>query len=104
MVEVVTRMLNTMKTLKSFAAVALLAAAASVALLGCKSDAHSNMSSSAAKPYPMNKCLVSGEALKAGEVYTFVRDGQEIKLCCKDCLVDFDKDPGKFLAKLDQAK
>ena len=56
----------------------------------------------AAKPYPLKTCIVSDEKFggKMGEPVSFVYQGQEIKLCCKDCRKDFDKNPAKFLTKL----
>ena len=55
----------------------------------------------AAKPYPLNTCVVSGDKLGAmGENCVFVYEGQEIKLCCKDCKKDFDKNPAKYLSQL----
>ncbi len=58
-----------------------------------------------AKPYPLKKCLVSDEALgEMGKPYTFVHEGQEIKLCCKSCLKDFNKNPKKYLKKLEDAQ
>ena len=54
-----------------------------------------------AKPYPLKTCLVSGEELgKMGEPYRFSYKGQEIKLCCKSCEKDFNKEPDKYLQKL----
>ena len=29
---------------------------------------------------------------------------QEIKLCCKDCKKDFDKNPAKFIKKMHEAE
>ena len=56
----------------------------------------------AAKPYPLDTCIVSGEKLgEMGKPVTFVYQGQEIKLCCKMCKPKFDKDPAKYLKKLD---
>ena len=57
----------------------------------------------AVAPYPLDTCLVSDE--KLGEdpemvPYTFVHEGQEIKLCCKSCLKGFNKEPEKYMAKL----
>jgi YHS domain-containing protein len=95
-----------MKSLKSIAAIALLAGAASLAVVGCKTEGNENEGhshhgdSASARPYTMDKCLVSGEALEPGKQYTFVHDGQEVKLCCKDCLADFNKNPEKYMAKL----
>jgi hypothetical protein len=54
-----------------------------------------------AKPYPLKTCVVSGEELgKMGEPFRFSYKGQEIKLCCKGCEKDFNKDPEKYLQKL----
>jgi hypothetical protein len=54
-----------------------------------------------AKPYPLKTCLVSGEELgKMGEPFRFSYKGQEIKLCCKGCEKDFNKEPEKYLQKL----
>ncbi len=58
-----------------------------------------------AKPYPLKTCIVSGEKLgEMGAPYVFERDGQEIKLCCKSCLKDFDKNPSKYMKKLAKAE
>jgi YHS domain-containing protein len=58
----------------------------------------------AAKPYPLDKCIVSDEKLgEMGKPYVFTHEGQEIKLCCKSCLKDFKKDPAKYLKKLEGA-
>ena len=54
-----------------------------------------------AKPYPLKTCLVSGEELgKMGEPYRLTYKGQEIKLCCKGCEKDFNKEPEKHLQKI----
>lgn len=54
------------------------------------------------KPYPLDVCLVSGEAFGGdmGEPHVFAEAGQEIKLCCKSCLKDFNKDKQALLAKV----
>jgi hypothetical protein len=58
-----------------------------------------------AKPYPLKKCVVSGEELgKMGEPMRFTYKGQEIKLCCKGCEKDFLKEPEKFLQKIAAAQ
>jgi YHS domain-containing protein len=55
------------------------------------------------KPYPLTTCVVSGEKLgEMGAPYVFTHKGQEIKLCCKNCLQDFNKDPAKFLKKIEE--
>ncbi len=54
--------------------------------------------------YPLTTCLISGEKLGAhGEPYTFTKDGQEVKLCCKSCLEDFEKDAAKLMPKIKAA-
>lgn len=71
-----------------------------VALLaGCAS--YSDKPSASAKPYPLNTCIVSGDKFDHGKPVVRIVNGQEVKLCCKDCLKDFDKDPVKYLTKLD---
>jgi YHS domain-containing protein len=58
-----------------------------------------------AKPYPLTTCVISGE--KLGEMappYIFVQDGQEVRLCCPNCLKDFKKDPAKYLKIIQDAE
>jgi YHS domain-containing protein len=51
-------------------------------------------------------CIVSGEKFGGdmGDPYVFTYQGREIKLCCKSCLKDFNKEPAKFLKKLEEAE
>ena len=57
------------------------------------------------KAYPLDKCIVSDEKLgEHGKAYVFTHEGQEIKLCCKDCLKDFNKEPAKYLKKLGEGQ
>lgn len=86
-------------------AVALLAGLALIATAGFthafeKSEAKSDKK---AKPYPLKTCLISDEVLDSDpgmKSFAFVHEGQEIKLCCKNCQKDFKKDPTKFLKKM----
>lgn len=56
----------------------------------------------AAKSYPLKTCLVTDNELGSmGKVITKVYDGQEVKFCCKPCVGKFEKNPAKYLAKLD---
>jgi hypothetical protein len=79
-----------------------------LALTGCqdapKEQAGAGVPSgntAAAKPYPLDVCIVSGEKLGSmGEPIVIVHQGQQIKLCCKSCKPDFEKEPAKFLSKL----
>ena len=58
-----------------------------------------------AKPHKPDTCIVSDEKLgEMGDPYVFVHEGQEIKLCCKSCLKKFNKEPDKYLKKLDEKK
>ena len=57
------------------------------------------------KAYTLKTCVVSGEKLgEMGKPYVFTNDNREIKLCCKDCLKDFKKDPAKYTKKLEEAE
>ena len=56
------------------------------------------------KPDKLTTCPVSGEKLgEMGKPYVFVYQGQEVKLCCPGCKKDFDKDPAKYLKKIQDA-
>jgi hypothetical protein len=58
-----------------------------------------------AKPYPLKTCLVTGEDLGGmGDPYVFTYKDREIKLCCKGCLKKFEKEPAKYVKKLDEAE
>ncbi|MGA2244445.1 MAG: hypothetical protein ABSH48_05545 [Verrucomicrobiota bacterium] len=50
-------------------------------------------------PDRLKTCPVSGEKLDGdmGKPYVFSYQGQEVKLCCKGCKKDFEKDPAKYL-------
>ncbi|HXI71044.1 MAG TPA: hypothetical protein VNN22_11880 [Verrucomicrobiae bacterium] len=52
-----------------------------------------------AKPDLLATCPVSGEKLgEMGKPLVFTYKDQEVKLCCKGCKKDFDKDPEKYMA------
>ena len=57
------------------------------------------------KPDKLATCPVSGEKLGGdmGKPYVFVYQGQEVKLCCSGCKKDFDKDPAKYIKKIQDA-
>lgn len=50
-------------------------------------------------PDLLKTCPVSGDKLGGdmGGPYVFSYQGQEVKLCCKSCKKDFDKNPDKFI-------
>ena len=61
-------------------------------------------SESAAKSYPLDTCLVSGEKLgEMGDPVVIQHEGQEIKFCCDSCIPKFKKEPAKYLSKLEHA-
>jgi YHS domain-containing protein len=94
-----------MKNSKLMAGMMLAAALAVVPLAGRADDAGST-GSAAAKPKPdlLTTCPVSGDKLgEMGKPYVFVYQGQEVKLCCPNCKKDFDKDPAKYLKKIQDA-
>ena len=59
--------------------------------------------------YPLTTCVVSDE--KLGEMgkpveYVYKEAGKPdrvVLFCCKDCVKDFQKEPAKYLKKLDEA-
>lgn len=56
----------------------------------------------APKPYPLKTCIVSDNDLDSmGEQASFVHQGQTIKVCCKPCIAKFEKNPSKYLKKLE---
>ena len=60
----------------------------------------------APKPFPpsLKTCVVSDEKLgEHGKPYVFTHEGQEVKLCCKDCLKDFNKEPDKYMKMINEA-
>ena len=58
----------------------------------------------APKPYPLATCVVSGEKLGTmGKPFVHNFEGREVQFCCKACLKEFNKDPQKFVRKLDAA-
>jgi hypothetical protein len=57
------------------------------------------------KPYKLDTCAVTDEKLgEMGKPFVFEHKDQEIKLCCKSCKKDFDKDPAKYLKKMAEAE
>ncbi len=57
------------------------------------------------KPYTLETCIVSDEKLgDMGKPVVFTYKEQEIKICCKGCRKNFDKEPDKYLKKLEPKK
>lgn len=57
------------------------------------------------KNYPTDTCVVSDEKLggSMGAPYEHMHEGRLVMLCCKGCVKDFQKNPAKYLKKLDDA-
>ena len=61
--------------------------------------------------YPLTTCVVSDENLEGGDMggpvdYFYKEAGKPdrlVRFCCKMCVPKFEKDPAKYLAKLDEA-
>lgn len=60
--------------------------------------------------YPTDVCVVSGDKLgeKMGKPVDFIyreegKPDRLVSFCCKDCIKDFSKNPGKYLKILDKA-
>jgi YHS domain-containing protein len=89
-----------MKTLKMLGILALTGSFLALPLPSVAADANS----ADAKPDKMTTCPVSGEKLgEMGKPYVFTYQGQEVKLCCSGCKKDFDKNPAKYVKKIQDA-
>jgi YHS domain-containing protein len=90
-----------MKTIKHLSVIALIASILAAPLAGFAAEEKK----SPAKPYKLNTCAVTDEKLgEMGKPFVFEYEGQEIKLCCKSCKKDFDKEPAKYLKKMAEAE
>jgi hypothetical protein len=68
-------------------------------------DSKSDKAATKAKPYTLKTCAVSDEKLgDMGDPYVFTHEGREIKLCCKGCLQDFNKESAKYIKKIEAAE
>lgn len=99
--------------MKQFSLIAVLALSAAVAVAAdapAKKKRPSTRPSAAATqaavtPYPLKTCIVSDEEFGGdmGDPVVIQYEGREIKFCCKSCTKKFNKDPEKYLKKLDEA-
>jgi YHS domain-containing protein len=91
-----------MKTLKMLRVLVLTIPFLALPLAGQAAD--TNSAATPPKPDKLTTCPVSGEKLdEMGKPYVFTYQGQEVKLCCSGCKKDFDKDPAKYLKKIQDA-
>ena len=57
------------------------------------------------KPYPLKTCIVSDEELDVSrKPISVVHQGQEVRVCCRECKAEFKSDPEKFLKKISAAE
>jgi len=57
------------------------------------------------KPYTLKTCIVSGDKIgEMGDPFVYAYKGREIKFCCKGCLKDFNKEPAKYIKKIEEAE
>ena len=101
-----TQQIKPMKLLKPITAAVLIAAYLAAPLGALAADSKDAKGSEKAKPYTLKTCPVSGEKLGGdmGDPYVFTYQGREIKLCCKDCKKDFDKNPKKYIKKIEEGE
>ncbi|MFN4873814.1 MAG: hypothetical protein ACK5JP_08390 [Akkermansiaceae bacterium] len=53
------------------------------------------------KPYLADTCIVTDNKLGSmGTPVTKVYGDQEVKFCCKPCVAKFEKDPQRYLKKI----
>ena len=94
-----------MKLFKPITAAVLVTAYLAAPFTLLAADGKDEKKSEKAKPYTLKTCPVSDEKLGGmGDPYVFTYQGREIKLCCKDCKKDFDKDPKKYVKKIETAE
>ena len=87
-----------MKSIKPLVVGVLLAAYCAAPLTGFAADAKPKL-----KPYTLKTCVVSGDKLgEMGDPYVYEYKGREIKFCCKGCLKDFNKEPDKYIKKIEE--
>jgi hypothetical protein len=94
-----------MKKLKFLTVATLIGCYLAGPALVIAADAKAEKSDKAKKPYTLKTCVVSDEKLgEMGDPHVFTYEGREIKLCCKSCLKDFQKEPAKFVKKIEEAE
>lgn len=96
-----------MKITKHLLTAALLTGLAAGILSARADEKHKDHKDAKPKPYTLKTCPVSDEKLDADpdmKSHSFVHEGREIKLCCKSCLKDFNKDAAKYVKKIETAE
>ena len=95
-----------MKLLQTITGTALLFSFLAAPMVALSANAPDSKKDEKAKPYTLKTCPVSDEKLGGdmGDPYVFSHEGREIKLCCKSCLKDFNKDTAKYIKKIEAAE
>lgn len=78
-----------------------------IAVAGCGSNSPSPAKNTpqASDGYPLDVCVVSGRKLGSmGDPYVIKYQGTPVKLCCSSCLKEFNSDPAKYMAILNEAE
>ena len=93
-----------MKTLKYLTVAALTASFLAAPIASLAAD-QPEAAAPKPKPYTLKTCVVSDETLgEMGKPFVFTYKDREIKLCCKNCKKDFDKEPEKYIKKIEAAE
>jgi hypothetical protein len=97
-----------MKRLRTFTAAILLTSFVAGPFAALAADSKADKKADKPKPYPLDTCVVSDEKIGGADSgmkpYAFTHEGREIKLCCKGCLKDFNKDKAKYVKKIEAAE
>lgn len=92
-----------MKTIITLSSFAILFSSCKPQETASNEPAVTPVEAAAVKEYPLETCLVSDEELGSmGDPVVIVHEGQQIKFCCDECVPKFEKDPAKYLSKLDK--
>jgi len=68
-------------------------------------EAADETAAATADTYPLTTCVVSGEKLGGmGEPFVINDTATTVKFCCKSCLKDFNEDPAKYIAMINDAE
>jgi hypothetical protein len=89
-----------MKTMRPLLAAVLFVSLCTAALNARAGDTTNTVK---LKPYTLKTCVVSGDKLgEMGDPFVYKYKDREIKFCCKGCVKDFEKDPKKYVKKIEQ--
>jgi YHS domain-containing protein len=89
-----------MKIIKTLSVALLLTSFSAAPLTGRAAENNEKL-----KPYTLETCVVSGDKLgEMGKPFVYEYKGREIKFCCKNCVKDFNKEPAKYVKKIEEAE